>query len=496
MIKFTDGEPYELSLPKPKLNASEIIKNDKFQVLINTSWDPTQFTNDYKFCRTVEEKFLDYIGNNLNSNIETRLNIVNSLYFFSDSFTYSGFNSKIPEFIIAFCKDSNWGIRRTCTLQIPQILPKIRMHIQEEISEAFKSLLKDRNFLVKQSALSKLGEFLYNSSKFPVDLLDQILTLSKSDSPQISELSHYLPGLFRKFPKHREIFIQILLALLENFQSAIRAKSASTLGFFISNLNRLENNSLVAIYINLLKDVDFVKIQAIQHLGLFLQNIDGCFKHNFLGTFKRIQTYNLNWRVNKTIARTLIKIARNIGVNLWMQELWTIGIALCHSSAEVVRVKAGKAVGYLIRDIWGIQCFWDEEIRKDIEKMMDESYKIRVTLAFVLGVCTRILWAEQLFLRLCNDKIVNVRVACAVVVNENNLIKFKSVLANDVEKDVREKLLCKWRSEDRSKWTLCPCKEVEITQDFEVVFSNNPQKVLENRNSVRRIGETQMIEKW
>ena len=467
-----DREPYEPPAIVYKIKASDLIKGTNITILIDTPWESDLYINDYKFPPGLEEEYLSYIDQNLKSSMSIRLKLARSLSFFLVSFSYQALHTTVPHLLNNFCSDSNWAIRKVCALQISPLLGKIPLsHHPLQITN-FHKLLQDKNLLVKQSACSKLGQFLYNLHVLTEDLISTATDLCKSDLPQISELAYYLPALYRKFAGNRRKIFEMLLLLLENSQSHIRAKAAGTLVFFIQNIEKENSNQLVPIFTNLLRDVDIVKIEAIKSLGGLLQRIDPEYKDNFMGTFRRIQTYNLNWRVNKTIASSLLRIARNISVHLWMQELWRISVVLCHYSAETVRIKAAKTVGHLAKDLWGISAEWDSEIKHDIESMQEENYKIRIALAHILAICIKIKWAEEIFEGLCNDEVINVRAACGIVVNKYDIEKYKEGLRNDEEIDVRDTVGIALVREKDNKLTLLPCRDTDIGNNFVIEFEN------------------------
>ena len=155
-------------------------------------------------------------------------------------------------------------------------------------------LANDKNPLVFQSAYSSLGKFIYYFSVWNEFLIDQAVLLSKSTFSQSAELAYYLPGICRKFLPYKEKIIEILIFLLENPQSFVRAKAVGCLEFFIRNLKSNFCNKIVPIYTNLLRDLDTVKIKAIKTLPFLLQNIENSSHSLFFGTFRRIQTNTNN----------------------------------------------------------------------------------------------------------------------------------------------------------------------------------------------------------
>jgi hypothetical protein len=105
--------------------------------------------------------------------------------------------------------------------------------------------------------------------------------------------------------------------------------------------------------------------------------------------------------------------------------------------------------------------------------MISENYKIRAALAYISGICVEIKFFEDIFQRLCKDKIVNVRVACGIVARKYKIDSFVEILANDLEKDVKESLYNQKNHCKNNDCVLIPCKYQYINHGFVIVFNNS-----------------------
>ena len=160
---------------------------------------------------------------------------------------------------------------------------------------------------------------------------------------------------------------------------------------------------------------------------------------------------------------------------------------LCYEKAECVRLKAAKAVGYLIKDIWNINFQWDNEIKNDILEMKKKNYQIRISLVYIAGICIQIKWLEDLFFALCIDKIINVRVACAIVSNRYDLIKYKLLLKEDQEIDVVQAINTKYKKDYRNKLMLSSVQNRIIGDSFENVYQDCSSDNEKNEDRIDRI---------
>lgn len=467
---ISDGEPYDSAVFTSKIDSYNAVLNRSPSEIIEIPWSLDNYTQCPQLPDEIQSLMIDFFIANTKSSMDFRMKICRTLVFFMSSFSVCVANGLAAEIFCVFCKDDNWGIRKMCALNIPEVSAVAGGKIKKMLVGVFKNLTVDKNLLVAQAAYFSLGKFLFYMDNLEESLIKCAEFISLSDYPQAAQLAYYLPGIYRKFIDWRPQIYDIWVNLLNNPQSSVRAKATGTFSFFLSNLNQSTCNSLVPIYKNLLRDTDIVKIEAISNLGLFICKIEPSLQQQFLGTYKRIQTYNLNWRINVKIAKNLLKIAKSVSVNLWMQEILPISLLLCEEKTDAVRIKAAKALGNIIKDIWGINNEWDSEIQMSIGRMMTKGYKIRIVLAYVAGICCGIGLFRKIFSDLCFDEVVNVRIACSIVASKYRLGKYLDILADDEEEDVKSMLKNHVSLKTNKDYVIAPCKSQDITNEFEDAY--------------------------
>lgn len=475
-MELNDGEPYELPELNAKTNALKVLESENIETVINTQWDSGIYYISSNFPEALEQEFIKYFNARPNNSAEIRFKILSFLCFFIHSFSLKFVHTTAYKIFLEMCKDDYWAIKKKCSACINGMLELMPMCCHTELINYFKEFLNNKNLLVRQSAYNSLGKVLYSALNLDASLLEHAEELSQSDNPQAVELAYYLPGILRKYPDQAEKILSILKNLLNNIQSLVRAKATGTLGFFITNVPKSLYNELIPIYLNLLRDIDIIKIEAIKNLGVLLKSIDNQYKSQFLGSFKRIQLHNLNWRINKNIAKSIISVANGISIEIYMQELWKTALALCYEKAEVVRLKAGKGLGNIIKDVWGISFKWQDQIKKDVLSMLTQSYKTRIVLAYVTGKCIQIQFCEEIFQNLCCDVVSNVRIACALVVSKYSISKYKQLLLKDLDFEVRHLAGLEKVTKFKYDYLIVPIKDNNYLDGFDLVFSDQDER--------------------
>ena len=433
-IAISDGEPYEVNQIRELVDLNLFIREKTAKEVVSSDLNESFFVSGQ-----LDRKFQEEFGKFVNSGLTTDLRLKSCCFLFA---AFDGFSCEFIQNIgwkcfLMFSKDDYFYIRKVCAANVCKFVKTLQCKYHKAVIENFQRFIVDKNVLVVQAAYSSLGLMSYLLFEIDDRVIHWIEMLSCSDLAQAAELAFYLPAIYRKFPNHRQSILKVLRSLLSNPQSQVRSKAASTLSFFIKNTEN-PATTFLSIYQNLLKDTDIVKVEAISHLGTFLERVPESHQSSFIGTFRRIQTYRLNWRVNLKLAKSLNKIARNLKVELWMQELWQVSLALCKDSNDVVRIRSAKSLGKMIKDLWNLKEEWDSVIRLEMENLsLSQSFRDRVVLVHLAGVCCRIQWFAELLEKMLRDKVVDVRIGLAVVANEYGISWLRAKLLEDSSKIVQ-----------------------------------------------------------
>lgn len=458
---FGDGEPYELEQPVEKVDLDSALLLTPINELV-------AFDLNIKNCSIPQkisekgEKNLKSFSNQQFRLTEHKLNFCQLIFLLMNSLSSQSLHTWVFKSFINFSKDEYFSIRKICALNIGKFVNLMPEKFHYKFLDAYSRFMVDKNVLVVQAAYSSLGIFMYSLVTLDNRVLHWAQMLSCSDLSQACDFAYYLPAIYRKFPEHRESLFGIWKSLLKNPQSQVRSKAASTLSFFLKNSTAEVCVSLASYYQNLLKDTDIVKVEAISHLGSLLEKLPESTQSQFLGTCRRIQTYNLNWRVSLKIAKSLVKIAKHLKIEYWMQELWQVSLSLIQDNSEIVRVRSAKSLGTVLKDLWNINSQWDQIIKSDLSKFLQGSYKKRQVLAYICGVCSEIEWFREVLSVLQADKLPDVRLAVATVACENNIQWLKDSLISDKSVSVRSLVSKKTQNYKNKKKSFSICKEFTI----------------------------------
>jgi hypothetical protein len=432
----TDGEPFEVEKIPEKVDLNLFIQGKTVKEVVSFGFSRDSFFFSSGFDEDFENDYGKILVSSLSNDL--RLKTCGFLFEAFDAFSKRFLRRNAWKAFHGFSRDEYFCVRKVCAANVFKFVKVLEIRMHGAVVDAFQRFMVDKNLLVVQAAYSALGIMSYMLSEMDDRVVHWMENLSCSDLNQACDLAYYLPAIYRKFPSHRPSLLKVFRSLLKNPQSSVRSKAASTLSFFLKNT---ENpcDFFLSTYQNLLKDTDIVKVEAISNLGIFLEKIPESLQSSFLGTFRRIQTYNLNWRVNLKLAKSLINIAKNLKIDFWMQELWQVSLALCHDRSEVVRVKSGKSLGKIIKDLWNLNEDWDAVIKKDLESLIGSPcYKDRQVAGYLFAVCHDIGWFAQRLERLLNDPVVDVRIVLAKVAEKFKISSLQEKLLNDSSTVVKE----------------------------------------------------------
>lgn len=468
-----DGEPYEPEQPTQKLDLNSALTTSPVEDLITINLSLQNAIIPPKLSQNSEAN-LKLFSNTQIRSTEHKLNFTQLLFLLLPSLSDPSLQTWFFPIFICYSKDEYFSIRKLCALNIGKYLNTVPEKFHRNLLEVFSRFMVDKNVLVVQAAFSSLGMMMYCLSDLDDRVLHWAQMLSCSDLSQAGEFAYYLPAVYRKFPLYRESLLGIWKSLLKNPQSQVRAKAASTLAFFIRNSSVDTCLAICSTYQNLLKDTDIVKVEAISHLGSLLEKIPESTQSQFLGIYRRIQTYNLNWRVNLKIAKSLVQIAKNLKIEYWVQELWQVSMALVQDNSEIVRMKSAKALGIILKDLWNINQQWDITISQDLTKLLIGSYKKRQVLAYICGVCSEIDWFYKILLILVADSIIDVRLAVATIACEYSISPLLEKLKTDKSPSIQSLISKKQISWQKSKKSFSICKEFPINlSEFDEIFTGD-----------------------
>lgn len=467
---FGDGEPYELEQPVEKVDLDSALILTPINELVTFDLSIKNCTIPQKISKKGELNLQNFSNKQIRLT-EHKLNFCQLIFLLMASLSSLSLHTWVFNLFINFSKDEYFSIRKICALNIGKFVNLMPEKFHYKFLDVFSRFMVDKNVLVVQAAYSSLGIFMYSLVTLDNRVLHWAQMLSCSDLAQACDFAYYLPAIYRKFCEHRESLYGIWKSLLKNPQSQVRSKAASTLSFFLKNSSPEVCMSLVTYYQNLLKDTDIVKVEAISHLGSLLEKLPESTQSQFLGTYRRIQTYNLNWRVNLKIAKSLVKIAKHLKIEYWMQELWQVSLSLIQDNSEIVRVRSAKSLGTVLKDLWNINSQWDEIIKNDLLKFLQGNYKKRQVLAYICGVCSEIQWFNQILSILQADKYPDVRLAVVTVACEYSIQWLKDSLMSDISLSIQSLVSKKSLKYKNKKKSFSICKEFTIDlSEFDEIY--------------------------
>lgn len=420
--------------------------------------------------QTCEDLILPDIFRLLNSdNLGIQKKALKSLIKLSNKISWSKFESIIYPIFLNLTVSENWIIRKECGKIIGKLAAKISSKEQSiRLLESYYLLLYDKNQTVKKHAQSQLGYFIYWTRSRDSLLLRELKNILLNPDGFNQEIVLFFPSIFRNNCISPDCAVDLLKTLGCVSDSSSRKSLAKIIEFYLINFEYFEVKEIKAIYRDLLRDVDDVKILAISRLPKIIRWFNVEDRLEFLLILKRFQSFRTSIRLKKEVSLCLSKILPFYTTDICVNKIWPILLSFAFDDYWSVRKKAARSLGYFISKLWGSSELIDTIIR---EKLRDfshsKSYNTRLIFVWLMKNirCTDLFqsWLLDYFFQLCEDKVVNVRICCARLVNSKINDKMfvwsraASILNSDPEWDVISALKTKsWKNIKNSKYLVLP----------------------------------------
>ena len=395
--------------------------------------------------QTCEKIVLPEIINSTQSYIlKVKKKAIRALPKVSKSIHWKAFNKKVLPVFVKLCSAENSIVKKECSDVIGKLAHFASSKERKtRLLEVFIGLLQNSSNFVREASQKQVGRFLSELGYLDCFLLKEYKQAAMQNKEPAVMCAYYFPEVLRTTKNWSEL-LQVFQSLAANPQSQVRIIIAAAFPLILKNLADKDVRIVVSIYKHFLRDVDEVKIKALKGLPLILQKIDRTKRMEFLDIVRRIQKFNLNWRIRNTVAKKLAKIARNYNLSVWAEHLWEVGLGLAYDDFAAVRTSVCGSLGFMFKSLWNIRSDWNSQLLQSVSQLaQSQSYQDRITfLKFaksLTGSIDNFSEIKTLIQELCTDTVVNVRICCSELVKEGlGKNTFWSTLASILNSD------CDW----------------------------------------------------
>jgi serine/threonine-protein phosphatase 4 regulatory subunit 1 len=347
-------------------------------------------------------------------------------------------------------KDSIWGVRKACAENICELFEGLKDTSKNLFVLAlFLDLLKDKSNNVKQCIWLQLGPCIYNCKvTVPEEMVEAFLALSSNSSNKGEfqfHFSYYFPAVLEKLGKMRwETLRPGFLTILK--EADLKAKKSLLLGFHeiakILGIS-LASEELTGIYENVFSENAATKQLALNGLSRFLSRITLEKRGSFVKFLKVLHKFSGNWRIRLSVAEQLKDLVDLFQLSVVLNDFYPIVMSLLADKVSKIREAASIVLGkivFLAQDS-------SHQVLVEFRDLSSGSWTERLSF---ISACSQLhsllnfpeVYGEE-FEALCEDKTVNVRIACARIVKqksqggENFWKRLENKLSHDFDADVR-----------------------------------------------------------
>jgi len=379
------------------------------------------------------------------------------------------FRQKLLPFYLKLCKDSHWGVRKSCIDIIYEIsnlckddLAEIR---ENELTEAILNFIKDSNKWVKISAYKNLGRFISTLEGLRVSerLVENYLHMADSnvnslgtDSEIIHACAFNFPAVVLTLgPNKWPVLVRLFQTLVKS-NDKVRKPIACSLHEIakIIGEERAERD-LVVVLERFLKDTnDEIKYGAIQNLAFFLKVFRMEKRENMVDIFLDLQKDPKKWRIRELIANQIDKLTLIFSPETTFRIIAPISFKLCSDTVAFVREEASRKIHAVLKAVYNSEEVYRISVIENIKGFsQDKRFTNRQAYAIM---CEKLMKSPEIFranflaclIPLANDKVPNVRIALAktlhkvflkkrAICSDPEIIQLVLKLKNDPSKDVK-----------------------------------------------------------
>ena len=371
------------------------------------------------------ELSIDYIKKMINvilkdKNDSMRIDIVNIILSIKNHKNINEFIDTIYDLIPKLAEDSNWRVRLTVSDKINEFLnfPNINNNFKQKSIDIFAKLLEDSEAEIRNICCLRLEE------------ITKILKDEKNFDKILQNL--------RNLEKDQKNFVKGALA-------SNVLKICELIG------PKKTNDYIFPIFLTLIKDENIeIRMNLINNLS----NLNKVIAINdiiesLMPSIKEISA-NKSWRVRIQIMEIIPVLAKLFNQHLFMSNIFPICITSLMDSVFSIREASCKLFVTIYKDIKNEE-FEKKLIEKLNELCLSSSYLLRNTalvyIKFYIEKLDDKVYLEffekkiiEIVFNLSKDKIANVRLNCALILNKIKNINFKDSKINEEIKKIIEVL--------------------------------------------------------
>ena len=371
------------------------------------------------------ELSIDYIKKMINvilkdKNDSMRIDIVNIILSIKNHKNINEFIDTIYDLIPKLAEDSNWRVRLTVSDKINEFLnfPNINNNFKQKSIDIFAKLLEDSEAEIRNICCLRLEE------------ITKILKDEKNFDKILQNL--------RNLEKDQKNFVKGALA-------SNVLKICELIG------PKKTNDYIFPIFLTLIKDENIeIRMNLINNLS----NLNKVIAINdiiesLMPSIKEISA-NKSWRVRIQIMEIIPVLAKLFNQHLFMSNIFPICITSLMDSVFAIREASCKLFVTIYKDIKNEE-FEKKLIEKLNELCLSSSYLLRNTalvyIKFYIEKLDDKVYLEffekkiiEIVFNLSKDKIANVRLNCALILNKIKNINFKDSKINEEIKKIIEVL--------------------------------------------------------
>ena len=358
---------------------------------------------------------MDYIKKMINiilkdKNDSMRIDIVNIILSIKNHKNINEFINTIYDLIPKLAEDTNWRVRLTVSDKLNEILnfPNINNEFKKSSVDIFAKLLEDTEPEIRNICCLRLEE----------------ITKILKDENNFDKILQNL----RKLEKKKKNFVKGALA-------SNVLKICEMIG------PKKTNDYIFPIFLTLIKDENIeIRMNLINNLSELNKviEIDNIIESIIL-PIKEISA-NKSWRVRIQIMEIVPVLAKLFNQHLFMSNIFPICIIALMDSVFSIREASCKLFVTIYKDIKNEE-FEKKLLEKLNELCLSSSYLLRnTTLVYIKFFIEKLddkIYLEffekkliGIIFNLSKDKIANVRMNCAFVLNKIKNIKFKDTKLN------------------------------------------------------------------
>ena len=351
-----------------------------------------------------------------------RFNLVEAITNLKNLPNLSGYESFISESIVSFSNDESWRVRLMLAKYMEELL--------------------------------ELSNTISNNSEIKTNLLKSYIKLLQDSEGEVRSMACKKLDIVSEYLGKEESFDKVLSCLKSlkaDSLSYVRSSLASIVLSIAPKIGPKKTNEYIfPIFLDLIKDEDHdIRMIIIKNLDKLNEvvNIDN-YVQGIIPSLIEISDNN-NWRVRAQVEETVPVFARIVNKKLFLDNIMPICIKWLTDPVYAVRERACKIMKRLY-DIFKGEDFEKKLLNKINSMAKSDSYLIRITTVllikeFLVNEYEFDFMEKKLFpyiSKLSNDKIPNVRQACAIVIKKlvklsknKDVIKECKLIIDDLRQD-------------------------------------------------------------